>query len=186
MSDRQPTTTRGTSDHDATSPAAKIHRRATAPAALPRRSAELTAAERLVVGALRHWIVGLGDNSGRHWSHAWNDLARELGSGPARDAVAGLTRLVATLGGHARGRIRHHLPCCPCLTADEVRLLGFIAACQAAAPAAARAQAEWLVRADGVGDLLAAGLALGQALGQRGQRLPVRAVRRPGAVGRCL
>jgi len=74
--------------------------------------------------------------------------------------------------GHARRRLRHHQPCCSCLTGDEIAILNFVGACRRREWALARGLAEWLVVADGVAGLLECGARLGRALAEAGFEAP--------------
>lgn len=144
---------------------------------LPTSMSELTEPERLIAGALRHWVAGLGGASPHTRSLVWNEMSRRLGAAEGRIALAALSRIVSALQEHARRRIRVHKPCCAFLGADELGLVALVAACQHGRWPLARARAEWLVESDGVGALLDAGAALGGVLASRGQRLPERAPR---------
>jgi len=128
----------------------------------PSETRALGEAERLFAWIFRHWVVGYGDE--RHWSLVWRDLARRYDGEAASEAVTALAAMVRTICEHARRGFVYHQPCCPCLAADEYRLLAFVTACRAADwPVAARL-AEWMVREDGVGDLIAAGERIGRLL----------------------
>ena len=139
----------------------------------PNQMADLADSERLILSVFRHWLVGLVDKSGSRLSLAWNELARELGAARGRAAMSALIGLVRALG-HVRRPLRHHRPCCSCVSVDENALLSFLATCQRQDWTLARSQAEWLVAPDGVGDLLENGIKLSAALGSGGQSLPAR------------
>ncbi len=139
----------------------------------PSRIADLADAERLILGVFRHWLVGLADSSGTQLSLAWNELARELGAARGRKVMSGLIGLVCAMG-HPRRPLRHHRPCCACVSGDEITVLNFLSACQHQDWILARGQAEWLVGPDGVGGLLESGIKLSAALSGGGLSLPVR------------
>ncbi len=148
----------------------------------PSQMAELADSERLILSVFRHWLVGLSDKSGSRLSLAWNELARELGAARGRTAMSALIGLVRALG-HVRRPLRHHRPCCACVSVDENALLSFLATCQRKDWPLARSQAEWLVVPDGVGDLLESGIKLSAALDSGGQSLPARYWTQPQGAG---
>lgn len=135
---------------------------------------ELDPAEFLLVWALRRWALGLRENAGGHLTMVIQEFARQLDSAESDKALAGFAALMRGLQEHARRRICHHQPCCPCLGADEVWLVCLVGACQRGELCRARALAEWMVRGDGVGDLLDAGVRLGRAMGHHDLRIPCR------------
>lgn len=140
-----------------------VQRRGEAGPTWPGRPADLDPSGRLILGALRYWLLGLSDESGASLSRAWNELARELGPARGREAMSGLIGLVREMR-HLRRPLRYHVPCCPCVTGDELALLGFLGSCQKREWALARARAEWLVEAAGIGGLLESGARLAAAL----------------------
>lgn len=139
---------------------------------------ELDPAERFVAENLRRWLIGLQGPANGDWCAVWNAFARRFGAEDGRRAISGLAGLVASLARQARHPIRHRCRLCPSLSADEIGVLAFIGACQRREWGLARAAAEWLVAADGVGDMLLAGQRLGAVLTAHGVRLPARTVRR--------
>lgn len=129
--------------------------------------------ETVVLRAFRYWVVGVGDGHPGQLSLAWNELASALGPVRGRRALGALTGLIRELA-HARRRLRHHQPCCSCLTGDEIAILGFVGACRRREWTLARGLAEWLVVADGVAGLLECGARLGGALAEAGFEAPPR------------
>jgi len=135
---------------------------ALAPLPFPAETALLDRCDRLVVWSFRHWIVGFSDQ--RHWSLVWRELSRRFGRNMASEGVTALSAVVRTICGYARRNVTYHQPCCPCLAADEYRIVAFIAACRQGEWARAEGLAEWIVAQDGVGDLVAAGTQLVRAM----------------------
>jgi len=135
----------------------------------PTRVQQLGEAERLVLWAFRRWVAG---------PEQLPMLAREFGRqfrrADARPALRALDAALAALSRQARRTIHHHQPCCACLGADEVCILSIVAALQGGAPAAARAMAQWLVRAGGVDAFVAALADLAACLSASGLDLPYR------------
>lgn len=148
----------------------------------PDSTLELEEAEHLLVWALRRWLAGLQGNSAQQWSMVWNDFAKRFGAEDGRKGLAGLAALVKELQISARRTIHHLPPCCRFLGADELSVLGFVGACQRGDWALARAQAEWLVRADGIGGLLEAGVRLSAVLSAHSLHLPERSLGAPCSV----
>lgn len=134
---------------------------------------ELDAAERLVLRGLRLWLVGLCQNSGAHWTVAWNEFACKLGAGDGKAAVGGLAHCVKALQIGARRKFRYHHPCCRCVGPDESTFLCFIAACQHH-PRHARALAEWMAAAAQVEALVGGGEDLAHTLARHLPALPER------------
>jgi hypothetical protein len=102
------------------------------------------------------------------------EFSRQLGSPEAEQAIGSFVVLIRGLQEHARRRIRHHQPRCPCLGADEVWLVCLIGACQQGELRRARTLAEWMVHADGIGDLLDAATRFGRAMERHGLVIPRR------------
>lgn len=113
-------------------------------------------ADRLVARAFRRWVIGLERNAGVHWSFAWSDLACEFGPHDGKIAVSAVARLVRTLQRYGRRSIRYHMPCCPCLTGDELSIIALVGACQRGEWWLARSVAEWMVRPSGIDALIEA------------------------------
>ncbi len=134
---------------------------------------ELDAAEGLVLRALRLWLVGLCQNSGAHWTVAWNEFACKLGAGDGKAAVSGLAHSIKALQIGARRKFSYHHPCCRCIGPDESAFLSFIAACQHH-PRHARAMAAWLVTAAQEAALVGGGEELARALERHLPALPER------------
>lgn len=150
--------------------AARLHRTPPWPTAM----AELDHAEQLVIWSFRRWITGFRDNQGCHWALVWREFERQFGEADGREALSALASLVAGLRGHARRRISHHQPCCPCIGPDEVTLICLIAACQHRRPRLARSVAQWLVTADGSGEVIGCGVRLGRVLRNHSLTMPWR------------
>jgi hypothetical protein len=152
----------------------------------PTSMGELEPAESLLVWALRRWILGLQENAGHHLSMVSREFARQLESPRAEDAMGSFAALIRGLQEHARRRVRHHQPCCPCLGSDEVWLVCLIGSCQRGELCRARALAEWMVHAEGIGDLLDAATRLGRALEDRCLIIPCRNEDTVPAAAACL
>ena len=145
------------------------------PSRQPMAMQALSEGERLVVWSYRRWVIGMQTHEEGHWIRVWRELGCVLGVDGARNALAGLQRMIREVALHARRPVRLHPPCCGVVCADELSVVNLVASCQAGHHAHARRIAEWIVRTDGVGDLIEAGRILGEALAERGIRLPGRA-----------
>ena len=141
---------------------------------------ELEASERLIVWAVRRWVAGLRCNDGAQWQLVGREFRRQFNGQDGIRALAGFARLIDGLQHGARRPVRLHRACYPFLSADEVHLVCFVAACQAPVSAVARVRAEWLVRLEGVGDLLQAGTQLGNLMHRHGLTLPQRTAENAG------
>lgn len=130
---------------------------------------ELGEGERLVVWAFRRWVSGP-----EHMPMLAREFGRQLRQADARPALVALDTALGALSRHARRTIVYHQPCCACLGADEVCLISIVAALQAGAVPAARAMAQWLVRAEGVDSFVAQLDELGDCLSTSGHDLPYR------------
>lgn len=119
--------------------------------------------EWLIAWMFRHWVIGHGDD--RHWSMVWRDLAERYDTETASEAVTALATMVRVICENARRGFVYHQPCCPCLAADEYRLISFLGACRSGEARRAAGLAEWMVRVDGVGDLIEAGTRLVRIMG---------------------
>lgn len=141
----------------------------------PKTKSELESAESLLVESFRRWLLGLHESREQHWSMVWNEFAKSLG---ARDAKAGLSSFAAIireLGEHGRRCIRYHHVCCPCLGVDEMWLVRLVGSCQRGESKRARLLAEWMVRPEGVGDVLGAASSLARAMQANALIMPIRA-----------
>ncbi len=136
---------------------------------------ELTPAEQLLLNGMRRWIAGWVCMSTEPWEHAWADFARHLGTREGRAAVAALAALVDTLRRHVRRSFHYHQPCCPCIGADEIRLVLLTGAAQRGERLRVEAMARWLVHEGAVGEILRHAAAIGAALARGGLVLPERA-----------
>ena len=140
----------------------------------PTEMDQLDPLEADLVLCFRRWVLGLRKSDPRHWSVAWNDLAKLLGGKDARFAASGLNAMILEICGSARRHIRHHPPCCRYICGDELAVLSLIAACQRREVARARAVAGWLVLEDGVDGLFCAAMRVAAALAAQGCVLPNR------------
>ncbi|MDA0664260.1 MAG: hypothetical protein O3B08_15670 [Proteobacteria bacterium] len=145
----------------------------------PTETRELDTAEQFIVRSFRRWITGLRQNDGGHWSLVWNEFSRYFGEADGKAALSGFARLVRGLQSHARRNIAYHLPCCPCLCADEIRIVNMIAACQRRRLSHAHALAEWMVCADGIGDLIDAASQVAHFMQNHGFAFPDRSHPQP-------
>jgi len=140
--------------------------------------AELEPAERFLVSAFRRWVLGLRDNRGALMSLVWDDFEGRFGARDGKDAMAAFAGVIRGLQCHARRRIAHHQPCCPCLGGDETGIVCFVAACQNGQPLLARGLAEGMVRDEGVGELLGAAARMARLMKKYGLELPLRVQRK--------
>ncbi len=142
---------------------------AAADACHPTSLGELDLAERLVVWSFRRWVSGT-----ENWALVEREFRRQFAEGAAHGALRSFAMFVEALRCHARRVIRYHQPGCPCLGCDEVCVLTMITAAQAGDMNLAKATGRWLVRAEGLEDLLQAAGALGQAMTRQDLHLPRR------------
>jgi hypothetical protein len=133
---------------------------------VPSQTEALDAGDRLIAWMFRHWVIGHGDD--RHWSLVWREIADGYDGETASEAVTALASLVRVICETARRGFVYHQPCCPCLAADEYRLIAFLGACRRGEARRAAGLAEWMVRAEGVGDLIEAGTRLVRTIASAG------------------
>jgi hypothetical protein len=138
----------------------------TAAPPFPAQTEALDETDRLIAWMFRHWVIGHGDD--RHWSVVWRDLAERYDGTTASEAVTALAAVVRVICENARRGFVYHQPCCPCLAADEYRLIAFFGACRNGEARRAAGLAEWIVRADGVGEMIEAGTRLVRTMGSAG------------------
>lgn len=139
----------------------------------PLRTADISAAEALLLGLFRRWVVGALSRNPAHWERLWRDIGDQAGSARAPVVVAALEEWLCAL---ARGSVRpitYHPPCCTVVSPDEDLLLRQVAYGQTGDRIAAARIGRILVDTAGaagrladaatdLGDsLLAAGLVLG-------------------------
>jgi len=135
----------------------------------PTTLGELDLAERLVVWSFRRWVSGT-----ENWALVEREFRRQFAEGAVHGALRSFAMFVEALRCHARRVIRYHQPGCPCLGGDEVCVLTMITAAQAGDLNLAQATGRWLVRAEGLENLLEAAGALGQAMARQELHLPRR------------
>lgn len=135
----------------------------------PTTLGELDLPERLVVWSFRRWVSGT-----ENWALVEREFRRQFADGAAHGALRSFAMFVEALRCHARRVIRYHQPGCPCLGCDEVCVLTMITAAQAGDLNLAKATGRWLVRAEGLDDLMQAAGALGLAMARQDLRLPRR------------
>ncbi|MFC3678235.1 hypothetical protein [Ferrovibrio xuzhouensis] len=142
--------------------------------AWPTSVQELAEAERLVLWSFRRWVSGP-----EQLPMLAREFDRQFRRSDARPALLALDAALTGLSRHARRTIVHHQPCCPCLGADEVCFVSIVAALQGGAPQAARAMAQWLVRAPGLEAFVAPLDEFAACLTGSGLDLPYRTRQRP-------
>jgi hypothetical protein len=128
----------------------------------PSEADGLDPGSRVFLWSFRHWIVGHNDE--RHWTLVWRALERAGGRVAAGEGVTALAALVRAICEHPRRNFTYHQPCCPCLAADEYRLVAFLAACRNGNWPVANGLAEWMVTRKGVGALTTSGARLGRLI----------------------
>ena len=138
----------------------------TATSPFPAETEALDETDRLIAWMFRHWVIGHSDD--RHWSLVWREVADGYGGETASEAVTALAAVVRVICENARRGFVYHQPCCPSLAADEYRLIAFLGACRRGDARRAAGLAEWMVRADGVGELIEAGTRLVRTMGSAG------------------
>ena len=135
----------------------------------PTTLGELDLPERLVVWSFRRWVSGT-----ENWALVEREFRRQFADSAAHGALRSFAMFIEALRCHARRVIRYHQPGCPCLGCDEVCVLTMITASQAGDTNLAKATGRWLVRAEGLDDLMQAAGALGQAMARQDLHLPRR------------
>jgi hypothetical protein len=135
----------------------------------PTTLGELDLAERLVVWSFRRWVSGT-----ENWALVEHEFRRQFAEGAAHGALRSFAMFVEALRCHARRVIRYHHPGCPCLGCDEVCVLTMITAAQVGDMNLAKATGRWLVRSEGLEDLVLAAGALGLAMARQELHLPRR------------
>ncbi|MFO1189461.1 MAG: hypothetical protein U1E97_07710 [Alphaproteobacteria bacterium] len=144
------------------------------PAPWPRLTSELEPTELLLVEVFRRWLLGAQECRGQHWAMASNEFAQVLGAIDGRAGLASLAAIMRELGEHGRRPVRYHPVCCPCVSADELWLIAIVGACQRGKLDHAHRLAEWMVGADGIGDVLGAACHLATALHAHERIMPAR------------
>ena len=132
--------------------------------ARPTRIEDLDGTEYLLVWCLRRWLAGHAQRQPALCESVWNELAAALGAARGRQGLGALVRLVCVLSDQAERPFRYHPPCCGWLTAEESQAAALVVHLGSGDLLRARGLAEWLVRPDGVADLLAAAAQLAAAL----------------------
>lgn len=89
----------------------------------PIRLEDLAAGERALVRAFRCWVAPDARENA-----AWNEFAVLFGGRLGKPVMGGFVRLVERVRAGARRQVLHHTPCCPCLAADEMRLVNLVGA----------------------------------------------------------
>lgn len=135
---------------------------------------QLSASERLLLWAWRLWLEGLVARDAARHERAWSGLSGMLGAAPARRLVDALSRLIFRCVREAQGEIAYNPSCCRRLGADEYRLLCLVSAAGAGDLAAARAEADGLLRGGAAPALLPPAVELAAALAAAGHSLPER------------
>jgi hypothetical protein len=141
---------------------------------VPESPGHLDACERLLIRCFRRWTSGIARSDPTALEASWKELADAVGPAWARSILDAMSSLVFRLAGAGRRIIRHHHPCCPRLTVDELRLIRLVAASQHGAKAAAEAAAEELLGAEGVGPVVEGAADLAAAFAAAGQFFPER------------
>ena len=136
-------------------------------------STMISEAEHTLIWSFRHWVCGHVHGHARHWDLVWRHLRDVLGSEDGTRAVSALESVVRVICRHARRPVIYHEPHCPCLGADEQRLVTLIAACQRGGWRLAAVQAQQLIDAEGVGELIDAAARLARLLSAHRQHMPL-------------
>ncbi len=96
----------------------------------PSLTADLSHPEKFVVWSFRRWLLGLVDNSARHWMFVWHEFETQMGDVDGKAALANFAKLARCLQLHARRPVQCHHPCCPFLGTDDAWVVSLVAACQ--------------------------------------------------------
>jgi hypothetical protein len=129
--------------------------------------AELTLGEQLVIWALRKRLESVADRPALRRGFL-------LAGAGGLQALAAFEQLFAAIESHCRRDLWFHRCGCGCVSADELRILGLIAAQQSGEVAAALGHGSSLVVLAAVGEIVRAAGAFGQALAACGLTLPLR------------
>jgi len=149
----------------------------------PMTTTDLADGERFLVGSLRRWALGLTDNNGEHWRFVWHDFQNRMGARDGKAALASFAGMVAALQVHARRPLRHHHPCCPCVGADELRIVVLVAACQRRDMELAERLAAWMIEAHGTRQVLETGDSLAMLMCRHAIEVPLRVREHGHAIG---
>ena len=146
----------------------------TVPGTWPTLTAELHPGENLLVWSYRSWATAVRPGGEQRWRLLHYEYRRQFGASDSETALDRFTVLMRQLGGHARAPLQYHVPCCPCLGAQEVSVMSLVAACQARQWSLARRIACCLVVADGIGASVAAASAVADLMRRYLPALPLR------------
>jgi len=135
--------------------------------------------EQALVWAFRQWVCGHIQGRACHWQLAWQRLSDLLGQEDGTRAVVALEAMVRVICRHALRPISYHEPPCPCIGADERRIMSVVAACQRSAWKAAASSAERLIDAEGTGELIGAAARIGTLFAEHDQHFPLDHERAP-------
>jgi hypothetical protein len=141
--------------------------------AADRSPAMISEPEHTLIWSFRYWVCGHVHGHARHWDLAWRHLREVLGDEDGKRAVSALEGVVRAICRHAHRPVTYHEPHCPCLGADEQRLVSLIAACQRGDWLLASGEAQQLVDAEGVGELIDAAARLARLLSAHRQDMPL-------------
>jgi hypothetical protein len=116
-------------------------------------------ADRLLVTALRLWVSGPGAQA-----EVWNMFATRFGPAAGRAALNAFETYLATVARSISRTLWKHGPGCPCIGRDEADLAAIVALAARGETGLATARAARFVRADRLGEVIAAAGPLGRAL----------------------
>jgi hypothetical protein len=126
---------------------------------------DLTPGEARLVQMFRRWLMGAHDVRIEHWALLWGELSVWVGPAEGKSRLINLAGLMRELAEHGRHPIRFLPVGCPHLGLDEAWLVGIVRACRHGDWDYPRLLAEWMVRDDGVGDVIGAASGLASILG---------------------
>ncbi len=122
---------------------------------------ELTEPERLLIWSFRRWASG-----SEHWPVVRHTLARQFGSRQGAITLEAFSHFMDVLRVGARRIINYHMPCCPCIGADELRVLVIVASAQHGDNWSAMAVAGGLVQHGWIGPFVDAAEVLAETFRQ--------------------
>jgi hypothetical protein len=135
---------------------------------------DLSPSEQFVVRAFRRWVQGMWGMPSMHTNVVWNDFARELGAADGKAALRHFAAFIHGVGGNARRPFRHHKPCCPCVTKDELWLVRMVHGGQHGNRSLVEAAADWLIEPRGQASVIDSATRFGAVLHRHGLTLPQR------------
>jgi hypothetical protein len=132
----------------------------------PSRSAETPLPEQLVLTGYRYWFAGYETGDIGCWERAWNELAKQLGPGPAKPVLSELACWVRCQRACTLRKLTVYPHPSRYIAKDECCALSLLGACQRQRRAQARAAAFQLLGATDLQPVIDASTDLAAALSE--------------------